>query len=231
MASQIRSVPQGVQDEIGELRVLIAEMGGRAEHAIAGAVAALTRGDEVGARQIVGEDAAIDGMAAKVERLSVTIIGQGVLQEGDLRDVVAALKMAGVVERIGDYAKNIAKRVPQIRNDRKIEAVSVLPAMADAAMAMVRDALDAFAARDPAKAVAVTRRDRQVDDFYDAIFRALVTHMMENPPTIGAAAQLLFVAKNLERIGDHATNIAEMVYFAATGDQLAERERGAGEIG
>jgi phosphate transport system protein len=231
MASQIRSVPQGVEEEIGELRVLIAEMGGRAEHAIAGAVAALTRGDEAGAKQIVAEDAAIDCMAAKVERLSVAIIGRGVLQEGDLRDVVAALKMAGVVERIGDYAKNIAKRVPQIRNDRKIEAVSVLPAMAEAAMTMVRDALDSFAARDPAKAVAVTRRDRQVDDFYDAIFRALVTHMMENPPTIGAAAQLLFVAKNLERIGDHATNIAEMVYFAATGDQMAERERGTGEIG
>ncbi|HTI30749.1 MAG TPA: phosphate signaling complex protein PhoU [Sphingomonas sp.] len=231
MASQIRSMPQGIQDEIGELRVLIAEMGGRAEHAIAGAVAALTRGDEAGAKQIVADDAVVDSMAAKVERLAVAIIGQGVLQESDLRDVVAALKMAGVVERIADYAKNIAKRVPQIRNDRKIEAVSVLPAMAEAAMAMVRDALDAFAARDPAKAVAVTRRDRQVDDFYDAIFRALVTHMMENPPTIGAAAQLLFVAKNLERIGDHATNIAEMVYFAATGDQMAERERGAGEIG
>jgi phosphate transport system protein len=224
-------MPQSIQDEIGELRVLIAEMGGRAEHAIAGAVAALTRGDEAGAKQIVTDDAVVDSMAAKVERLAVAIIGQGVLQESDLRDVVAALKMAGVVERIADYAKNIAKRVPQIRNDRKIEAVSVLPAMAEAAMAMVRDALDAFAARDPAKAVAVTRRDRQVDDFYDAIFRALVTHMMENPPTIGAAAQLLFVAKNLERIGDHATNIAEMVYFAATGDQMAERERGAGEIG
>lgn len=231
MASQIRSVPQGIQDEIGELRVLIAEMGGRAEHAIAGAVTALTRGDETGAKQIVADDTAIDGMAAKVERLAVAIIGSGALQDSDLRDVVAALKMAGVVERIGDYAKNIAKRVPQIRNDRKIEAVSVLPAMAEAAMAMVRDALDSFAARDPSKAVAVTRRDRQVDDFYDAIFRALVTHMMENPPTIGAAAQLLFVAKNLERIGDHATNIAEMVYFAATGDQMAERERGAGEVG
>ena len=229
MATQIRSVPQNIQDEIGELRVLIAEMGGRAERAVAGAVNALTRGDEASAAQIVKDDAAIDGMAARVERLAVTIIGQGVLQDSDLRDVVAALKMAGVVERIGDYGKNIAKRVPQIRNDRKIEAVSVLPAMADAAMAMVRDALDAFAARDPAKALAVTARDRQVDDFYDSIFRALVTHMMENPPTIGAAAHLLFVAKNLERIGDHATNVAEMVYFAATGDQLGERERGAGD--
>ena len=231
MATQFRTVPPGIQAEIGELRVLIAAMGGRAERAIAGSVAALTRGDEVGARQIVGEDIEIDRMAATVEKLAVAIIGQGVLAEADLRDVVAALKMAGVVERIGDYAKNIAKRVPQIRNNRKIEAVSVLPAMAEVAMGMVRDALDAYAARDPAKAVAVTRRDRQVDDFYDAIFRALVTHMMENPPTIGAAAQLLFIAKNLERIGDHATNVAEMVYFAATGEQMAERERGSGEIG
>ena len=231
MATQFRNDSTGIHDQIGELRVLIAEMGGRAERSIAGAIAALTRGDEVGAAAVVADDAAIDCMAAKVEKLAVSIIGQGVLAERDLRDVVAALKMAGVVERIGDYAKNIAKRVPQIRHDRKIEAVSVLPAMAEAAMAMVRDALDSYAARDPAKAAAVTRRDRQVDDFYDAIFRALVTHMMENPPTIGAAAQLLFVAKNLERIGDQATNIAEMVYFAATGDQLAERERGAGDVG
>ncbi|RZM07195.1 MAG: phosphate signaling complex protein PhoU, partial [Sphingomonas sp.] len=140
--------------------------------------------------------------------------------------VVAALKIAGVVERIGDYAKNIAKRVPAIESHGEIEPLSVLPAMSVLAVQMVHDALDAFAARDAAAAEEVCARDRQVDDFYNSLFRVLVTHMMENPKTIGQVAQLLFIAKNLERVGDHATNVAEMVYFAATGTHMVERDRG-----
>jgi phosphate transport system protein len=144
---------------------------------------------------------------------------------GDLRDVVAALKISGVVERIGDYAKNIAKRVPQLESAAKIEPMSLLPEMARIATGMVHDVLDAFVERDAQAAVRVCERDAAVDDFYDSIFRALLTHMMENPHNIGQSAHLLFVAKNLERVGDHATNIAEMVYFAATGQHMAERIR------
>jgi phosphate transport system protein len=144
----------------------------------------------------------------------------------DLREVVAALKIAAVVERIGDYAKNIAKRVPLIESEHRIEPISVIQAMARMAAEMVHDVLDAFAARDAEAAVEICRRDDALDDFYDAIFRTLVTHMVENPKTISEVAHLLFVAKNLERIGDHATNVAEMVYFAATGTQLADREKG-----
>jgi len=132
-----------------------------------------------------------------------------------------------VVERIGDYAKNIAKRVPMIEGEGadRIEPVSVIAAMARMASGMVHDVLDAFAARDTEKALAVYERDDALDDFYDSIFRTLVTYMVENPRTISQVAHLLFVAKNLERIGDHATNVAEMVYFAATGTRLADRER------
>ncbi|WP_174280506.1 phosphate signaling complex protein PhoU, partial [Sphingomonas bacterium] len=159
------------------------------------------------------------------ERLAVRVIALRAPMANDLREVVAALKIAAVVERIGDYAKNIAKRVPLIESETRIEPVSTLPAMARMASAMVRDALDAFAARDAAAAVRVAESDPALDDFYDSIFRTLVTYMVENPKTISQVAHLLFVAKNLERIGDHATNVAEMVYFAATGTRMPDRDR------
>jgi phosphate transport system protein len=212
--------------EIGELRGLISEMGGRAEAAIDKAMTALVRGDSALAATVVADDAKIDLLETQVEKLAVRIIGLRAPMADDLREVVAALKIAGVIERIGDYAKNIAKRVNTLKEHRKIEAISVLPAMANVANEMVHDVLDAFAARDAEAALRVCERDREVDDFYNSIFRALVTYMMENPPTITSAAHLLFVAKNIERIGDHATNVAEMVYFAATGNYMAERERG-----
>lgn len=214
-------------EEIGQLRGLIAQMGGLAEHAIAAAMEALRRHDLEGARAIVAGDKKIDALEMEVEALAVRIIALRAPLADDLREVVAALKIAGVVERIGDYAKNIAKRVPLIESHGEIEPLSVLPAMSALAVQMVHDALDAFAARDAEAAVEVCDRDRQVDDFYNSLFRVLVTHMMENPKTIGQVAQLLFVAKNLERVGDHATNIAEMIYFAATGTHMAERDRGA----
>ena len=209
--------------EIGQLRGMIAQMGGLAEDAIARAMQALQRADHDAAEQVRADDRHIDALAAEVERLAVQMIALRAPLAIDLREVVAALKIAGVVERIGDYAKNIAKRVPAIDSEQRIEPVSTLPAMARMAAGMVRDALDAFAARDPAAAVRVCGSDRALDDFYDSIFRTLVTYMVENPRTIGQVAHLLFVAKNLERIGDHATNVAEMVYFAATGTHLAGR--------
>ncbi|MEG3150781.1 phosphate signaling complex protein PhoU [Sphingomonas sp. ZT3P38] len=214
-------------DDIGELRGLIAEMGGLAEHAIRAAITALQRHDLEAAARIVAEDKKIDALEMQVEQLAVRIIALRAPMAVDLREVVAALKIAGVVERIGDYAKNIAKRVPAIDSHSEIEPLSVLPAMATLAAALVHDVLDAFAARDAEAAVSVCERDKAVDDFYNSLFRVLVTHMMENPKTIGQVAHLLFIAKNLERVGDHATNVAEMVYYAATGTHMAERDRAA----
>lgn len=213
-------------EDIGELRGLISEMGGRAEHAIGAAMKALVKSDTKSAALIVADDRKIDELESKVEKLAVRIIALRAPMADDLREVVAAIKIAGVIERIGDYAKNIAKRVPLIEAQRKMEPISLLPAMASTATDMVHDVLNAFAARDAEAAAAVVERDTVVDDFYNSIFRTLVTFMMENPKTIGEAAHLLFIAKNLERVGDHATNVAEMVYYAATGEYLADRERG-----
>ncbi|RXD03817.1 phosphate signaling complex protein PhoU [Sphingomonas sp. UV9] len=213
-------------NDIGELRGLISQMGGLAEDAIDKAMQALQRNDLALAEQVRAADKQIDMIEAEVERLAVRIIALRAPMAVDLREVVAALKIAGVVERIGDYAKNIAKRVPMIESEHRIEPISILPAMGRMASEMVHDVLDAFAARDAEEAVRVVESDNALDDFYDSIFRTLVTYMVENPRTIGQVAHLLFVAKNLERIGDHATNVAEMVYFAATGTQMVDRERG-----
>ena len=210
-------------EDIERLRALISEMGGLAEHAIGEAMRCLMQRDVDGAAHVVEEDKKLDALEIEAERRSVQLIALRAPMAGDLRDVVAALKISGVVERIGDYAKNIAKRVPVLENAGKIEPLSLLPEMARISTEMVHNVLDAFVERDADAAVRVCERDAAVDDFYDSIFRTLLTHMMENPQTIGQSAHLLFVAKNLERVGDHATNIAEMVYYAATGEHMADR--------
>lgn len=210
--------------DISQLRGLIAEMGGLAELAITDAVDALVTRNEEKARTVIINDAKLDALEAEVDRLVVRIIALRGPMADDLREVVAALKISGVVERIGDYAKNIARRVKQVEGRAKIEPMALVPAMADIAQSMVHDVLNAYGARDSHLAVEVIARDEKLDHFYNSIFRSLVAHMMENPATISSAAQLLFVARNLERIGDHATNVAEMVFFAATGQYYAERE-------
>jgi len=213
-------------EDLSELRAIVSEMGGRAETAIEMAMTALQHRDVNGASKVIEADRRIDELEAEIDRLVVRLIALRAPMADDLLEVLAAMKISGLVERIGDYAKNIAKRVPVIAETRDIEAVSLLPAMGKAVSAMVRDVLDAFAARDAAAAAEVHARDREIDNFYNSLFRTLLTHMMENPHTITACTHLLFIGKNLERIGDHATNIAEMIYFAATGEQLGERTKG-----
>ncbi len=212
-------------EDLAQLRALICQMGGFAEHALREAMRCLMQRDQAGALRIVEEDAKLDALEAEAERRVVQLIALRAPMADDLREAIAALRIVGVVERIGDYAKNIAKRVPQIEGGQ-IEPLSLLAEMARIAAEMVHDVLDAFVDRDAAKAQAVCERDKAVDDFYNSIFRALLTFMMEDPQNITRSAHLLFVAKNIERIGAHATNIAEMVYFAATGERLAERARG-----
>jgi phosphate transport system protein len=211
-------------EDITRLRGLIAEMGGLAEVAIGEAMEALLKHSDELATAVVARDKRIDALEAEVDRLAVRIIALRAPMADDLREVIAALKIAGVIERIGDYAKNIAKRTGRIEKRQTFEPLTLIPAMAEVAASMVHDVLTAYAARDPDLASEVCERDAKVDAFYDSIFRNLVSHMVENPSTISSAAQLLFVARNLERIGDHATNVAEMVYYAATGNYLTERE-------
>lgn len=204
-------------EDITRLRGLIGEMGGLAEVAIEQSLDALVRGDHELAEQVVARDKKLDELESQVDKLAVRVIALRAPMADDLREVIAALKIAGVVERIGDYSKNIAKRVGSIDGRQKFEPLTLLPAMGEVASEMVHDVLSAYAARDPGLALEVIATDEKVDAFYNSIFRNLVSYMVENPATISSAAQLLFVARNLERIGDHATNVAEMVHFAATG--------------
>ena len=204
-------------EDITRLRGIIAEMGGLAELAISEALSALVSGDEELAKQVVKRDKKLDALETEVDAMAVRVLALRAPMADDLREIVAVLKIGGVVERIGDYAKNIAKRVGRIDQRARFEPLTLLPAMGDVAAEMVHDVLTAFAARDPVMAREVIERDEKVDAFYDSIFRNLVSHMVEEPSTISSAAQLLFVARNIERIGDHATNVAEMVHYAATG--------------
>ncbi len=230
MATTTGHTVKAFDDDLAQLRGLVAEMGGRAEAAISDAMRALVRRDLDAAARIVDEDRQIDAIETEIERQALRLIALRAPMADDLRDVLAALKISGVIERMGDYAKNIAKRVPVLEGVKSVEPLSILPAMSRAVSDMVKAVLDAYAARDAEAAIRVCESDRQVDDFYNSLFRALLTHMMENPHTITAATHLLFIAKNLERIGDHATNIAEMIYFAATGHQMAERPKGADSL-
>lgn len=211
-------------EDITRLRGLIAEMGGLAEVALTDAIDALVRGSDDLSKSVVARDKRIDTLEAEVDKLAVRVIALRAPMADDLREVIAALKIAGVIERIGDYAKNIAKSAMKVENRKKFEPLTLIPAMAELAGEMVHDVMTAFAARDPRLAAEILARDDKVDAFYDSIFRNLVSHMMENPASITSAAELLFVARNIERIGDHATNVAEMVYYAATGAYLTDRD-------
>jgi phosphate transport system protein len=209
--------------DLAELRGLISNMGAFAEAAIEEAMRCLMARDTAAAEQLVEADVQLDELETEAERRVLELIALRAPMADDLRDAIAALKIAGVVERIGDYAKNIARRVRRLPAKGDIEPLSLLPEMAKIPSGMVHDVLAAFIERDPEKALSVCARDDALDFFYESFFRTLLTYMMENPQNIGPSTTLLFVAKNLERIGDHATNIAEMVYFAATGARITER--------
>jgi phosphate transport system protein len=226
MATSSGHTIKAFDEDLDRLRALISEMGGLAEHAIRESMRCLVQHDLDGAAKVVEDDKKLDALEIETERRAVQLIALRAPMAADLRDVVAALKISSVVERIGDYAKNISKRVPLLEGNGKIEPLSLMPEMAKIATQMVHDVLNAFVERDAAAAEQVIERDKAVDDFYNSIFRTLLTYMMENPNNIGQSAHLLFIAKNVERVGDHATNIAEMVYYAATGKHITDRPKG-----
>lgn len=225
MATSSGHTIKAFDEDLDRLRALISEMGGLAEHAIRESMRCLVQHDLDGAAKVVEDDKKLDALEIETERRAVQLIALRAPMAADLRDVVAAMKISSVVERIGDYAKNISKRVPLLA-DRDIEPLSLMPEMAKIATQMVHDVLNAFVERDAETAIRVIERDKAVDDFYNSIFRTLLTYMMENPNNIGQSAHLLFIAKNVERVGDHATNIAEMVYYAATGEHITDRPKG-----
>jgi phosphate transport system protein len=225
MTETSRHTVKSFDEDIGQLRAVISRMGGLCEVQIAAAIEALMTRNIEAAMAVVNDDKRIDALEAEAEVLAVRIIALRAPLANDLREIVAALKMAGVLERIGDYAKNIAKRASVLAQAQPIEPVVIVPEMARIVVGMIRDVLDAFVDRNPALALAVCERDRGVDDFYNSLFRSLLTFMMENPHYITPSTHLLFIAKNLERIGDHATAIGEMVHYAVTGEHITDRPK------
>lgn len=212
-------------EEIDELRTLVSQMGGLAEAQIASAIDALVRRDGDLGLKVAEDDSELDRLEAEAEAMAVSIIARRAPMADDLRELVAALKISAIIERVGDYAKNIGKRAASMAAAAPVQPVAIIPEMGRLAASMLKDALDAYVERDARLAIDVMMRDTSVDDLYNSLFRSLLTYMMENPHHITPSAHLLFIAKNLERIGDHATNIAEMVHFQVTGQHLVERPK------
>jgi phosphate transport system protein len=214
--------------ELKRLSAKILEMGGLAEKQLADAVSALINRDAELASAVIGADEGIDKVEAEIEDLAVLMILKRQPVAVDLRQIIAALRIATELERVGDFAKNIAKRVTAIGTERQPRSTATgVQHMAEIALHQIRDVLDAYVSHDAAKAVEVRRRDQEIDALYTSVFRELLTYMMEDPRNITMCTHLLFCAKNMERIGDHTTNIAETVYYVATGSHLrGERPKG-----
>ena len=207
-------------EELDAITAELARMGGLAEAEVADSISAIANRDVALASSVIVRDARLDGLEMDIERKAVRLIALRQPVADDLRRTVAALKISMNLERCGDLAKNIAKRALVIAETAPLTPVTrSIERMGELVAARLKDVLDAFAARDIARARQVWQRDQEVDEHYDSIFRELLTYMMSDPRTIASSAHLLFVAKNLERIGDHATNIAEdVIYFVAGRD-------------
>ncbi len=217
--------------ELDTLDRLIAEMGGIAEKMVVEAVDALASADTVLAHQVVSTDPRLDVLQREIENLAVLTIARRQPMAVDLRELIGAIRVAGDLERVGDLAKNIAKRTIKLGTESRVpRAIVGLKHMNEVATELMKDVLDAYAQRDEEQAREVWEREVDLDALEDAVFRDLLTHMMEDPRNISFCAHLLFCSKNIERIGDHATNIAETVIYLVTGEPMrSERPRGRQE--
>lgn len=217
-------------DELQKLGDMIVRMGGLAEAQLASSLQALSRRDADLASRVVSSDARIDEMEQEVHAFVVRLIALRQPVADDLRTAVSALKIAADIERIGDYAANIAKRVLVLNQLSPVKPVAAMPTMGRLVQELINDVLDAYVERDVRKAIDVWQRDEEVDELHTSLFRELVTFMMEDPRNITAATHLMFIAKNIERIGDHATNVAETIHFLVQGTALrGQRPKGANE--
>jgi phosphate transport system protein len=218
-------IVKGYDEELDRLTGEIQRMGELAMAQLESAIDAIMRRDSEAALEVVGADATIDALEEEVSHDVMRLLALRQPMARDLREVLAALRIAAAVERIGDYAANVAKRSLVLNQSAPIRLTHALPRLARLAQALVRDVLAAYATRDDARALAAWARDEELDAQYTGLFRELLTYMMEDPRTITPCTHLLFMAKNLERIGDHATNIAENVYFLVNGVQIAGARR------
>jgi phosphate transport system protein len=209
-------------EELDRLSKMIVEMGGLAESQLAAAIEVVIQRDSERAIRIVEGDAQVDQLERDLDNLAIRLLALRQPMARDLREIVAALKIASDLERICDYAANVAKRSIALAQTPPIQPVNALPRMTRLALMLVKDVIDAYVARDADKAFAVWVRDEELDEMYASLFRVLLTYMMEDPRNIGPCTHLLFIAKNIERIGDHATNIAENVYYLVHGIPLEQ---------
>jgi phosphate transport system protein len=214
--------------DLQEISRLVAEMGGLAEKQISDSVDALAKRDSERARHVVAADHAIDILQREIEEKTVLTIARRQPMAVDLREVVSALRIANDLERVGDLAKNIAKRVEALSGDfRPPKLIRGVEHMAAMVLAQLKQVLDSYAEHDVDKAMTVWRSDEEIDAICTSLFRELLTYMMEEPRNITFCIHLMFCAKNIERMGDHATNIAETVYFMIEGRTMAdERPKG-----
>ncbi len=211
--------------DLETVQALVMRMGGLVEKATLDCARALETRDEELARRVLADDSAIDALEAQVNEECARVIALRQPTATDLRTVLSVLKVAGGLERMGDYAKNIAKRTSVLAQFTPIEGTAgTVRRMAKQVELMLKDALDAYIRRDAQLAADVRSRDQEVDQIYNSLFRVLLTHMLEDPRNITACMHLHFIAKNVERMGDHATGIAEQVIYLVTG-QMPEDPR------
>ncbi len=210
--------------DLQELTRKVAEMGGLAEKLIADSVAALTKRDVDLAKRVVTGDAAVDALQHEIEEKAVLTIARRQPMAIDLRDVVGALRVSNDLERIGDLAKNIAKRVTALNGEfHPQKLIRGVEHMATLVLAQLKRVLDSYAGRDLTSALAVWKGDEEIDAICTSLFRELLTYMMEDPRNITFCIHLMFCAKNIERMGDHATNIAETVYYMIEGRAITDQ--------
>jgi phosphate transport system protein len=222
MAMNHEHIVKSFDSELERLYGEINRMGELAIAQLDAAIDALVRRDSKAALHVVGNAVALAGLEREVSQDVLRLLALRQPMARDLREVYGALRISADIERIGDYAKNVAKRSIVLNEAALVPAASALPELAKTANALVRDAMTAFHERDATLALAVRSRDVELDELYTRLFRELLTYMVEDPRTITSCAHLLFIGKNIERIGDHATNIAEYSHFIARGEMPAE---------
>ena len=229
MPHQSQHIASAFDRDLEAIQARIMKMGGLVEAAILDSTRALETRDEDLARKVIAGDKAIDALEAEVNEETARLIALRAPQASDLRTALTVLKIAGSLERMGDYAKNIAKRTTVLVQTPAIgDTAGTARRMARLVEQMLQDALDAYIRRDEALAQDVRNRDRDVDQIYNSQFRVLLTYMLEDTRVITNAMHLHFIAKNLERMGDHATSIAEQVIYLSTG-QMPEESRPKGD--
>jgi phosphate transport system protein len=215
-------IVKSFDEELKQLSQMVAQMGGLAEAQLQAAIEALVARDAEGAARVVQGDERIDQLERQISNQTVRMLALRQPMAQDLRQIIAALKISSDIERIGDYSANVAKRAIALTQSPPMRPVGGIARMGRLVQQIIKDTLDAFSDNDAAKAIAAWKRDQEVDDMYNSLFRELLTYMMEDPRNIGPSTHLMFIAKNIERIGDHATNVAEIIHYLVRGEDIVE---------